>query len=229
MSGPILHVTGVNTGVGKTTLATLLLRRAREVGRPVAALKPFCSGGREDAVRLHELQGAGLTLDEVNPFHFSAPLAALAAARKEARAVRIDEAMVAIAPLLGRGNPVLIEGAGGLLSPLGEGFSGLELIQRIPGKVCIVATNQLGCLNQVLLSVRCLNGIADELATVLMDPERPDESAESNPQLLAELLPRVAHARIPFLGPQSAGGEGVAQVWEWWMGGPLLRLDGGAA
>ena len=68
MSAPLLYVTGTNTAVGKTTLACLLLRRARERNLRVAAMKPFCSGSREDAEQLHALQTANLTLDEVNPF-----------------------------------------------------------------------------------------------------------------------------------------------------------------
>lgn len=51
MSGltPIWFVTGTDTGVGKTIPAALLTRRWREQGLTVKALKPLCSGGREDA------------------------------------------------------------------------------------------------------------------------------------------------------------------------------------
>ncbi|MEQ2010040.1 MAG: AAA family ATPase, partial [Limisphaerales bacterium] len=46
----VVFVTGSDTGVGKTVLTALLTRRLRAAGIGAVALKPLCSGGREDAV-----------------------------------------------------------------------------------------------------------------------------------------------------------------------------------
>ena len=82
--GKIIFVTGTDTGVGKTLLTALLLQHLRAHGQSALAIKPFCSGGREDAELLHSLQENELTLDEMNPFHFKKPLAPyLAATRRE--------------------------------------------------------------------------------------------------------------------------------------------------
>jgi dethiobiotin synthetase len=207
MTGPILYVTGVNTGVGKTMLATLLLEHAREKGIRVAAMKPFCSGERDDAIRLHALQTAGLTLEQVNPFYFHEPLTPLLAARKEGRSVSLSNACEAIRKF--QSEPLLIEGAGGLLSPLGEGFSLREIIREIPGKVCVVATNQLGCLNAIFLTLE-QTGPA---AIVLMEPEKPDASTRTNADTLRELAPHSFILRIPFNPPNSA----VASLAAWWL------------
>src|SRR3989442_15923905 len=85
MESRILFVTGTDTGVGKTILTSLLARHLRERGVAVAALKPICSGGRADARALHSSLDGTLTLDEINPWHFRAPLAAQLAARREHR------------------------------------------------------------------------------------------------------------------------------------------------
>ena len=69
-------------GVGKTVLAALLTRRLREQGWRVAALKPICSGGRDDARVLRDAAGGVLSLDEVNPWHFRAPLSPLPRAER---------------------------------------------------------------------------------------------------------------------------------------------------
>jgi dethiobiotin synthetase len=207
MTGPILYVTGVNTGVGKTTLATLLLEHARDQGIRVAAMKPFCTGERDDATRLQALQTAGLTLDEVNPFYFREPVTPLLAARKAGRSVTLRETCDSIRKL--HRDPLLIEGAGGLLSPLGEGFSFREIIREIPGKVCVVATNQLGCLNAILLTLE-QTGPA---AIVLMHPETRDDSTSTNADLLRELSPQSFILEIPF-GPQS---HAVERLSNWWL------------
>ena len=68
-------ITGTNTGVGKTVLAALLARFLRQSGLNVAACKPVCSGNRDDARRLADALGGALSLDEINPWHFRAPLA----------------------------------------------------------------------------------------------------------------------------------------------------------
>ena len=118
----ILFITGTDTGVGKTVfaaVATLLLRRR---GVRVAALKPICSGGREDARLLHAAAGRVLSLDEVNPWHFRAALAPTLAARRENRLVLLRPVVAHIRRAAKRFEVVIVEGAGGLLSPLGEKF-----------------------------------------------------------------------------------------------------------
>jgi dethiobiotin synthetase len=208
MSGsPILYLTGTNTGVGKTTLAIQLLRTARERKLKMAALKPFCSGGREDAEQLHSLQTAGLTLDEVNPFYFRDPLTPLVAARNEGRAVHFPELVAAVEKVLQRNLPLLIEGAGGLLSPLGAGFSLFDLIQRIPGKVCIVGTNALGVLNGVLLAAHRLSMPQSQQMIVLMNPAQPDAAATSNAAVLRSLLLESAVVEFPFLASERIPSE----------------------
>lgn len=199
MNAPILYVTGTNTGVGKTTLSVLLLRHARELGARVGAMKPFCSGGREDAIRLHHLQTSGLLLDEVNPFFFEEPVTPLIAARKAGRKITLDETLDAIRAIRREDVPLLIEGAGGLLSPLGEGFSLFHIIEKIPGKVCVVGTNVLGALNLVQLTARQLPVARGQIGAVLMNPAIPDASSSTNLRLLEELLPGIGCIEIPFL------------------------------
>src|SRR5205814_5379494 len=73
MRSQIVFITGTDTGVGKTLVTGLLARCLREHGLTVAALKPICSGGRDDARVLHSSLAGAMTLDEINPWHFRAP------------------------------------------------------------------------------------------------------------------------------------------------------------
>ena len=187
MIAPLFYVTGTNTGVGKTTLATLLLARARERDLSVAAMKPFCSGGRDDAEQLQALQGGSLSLDEVNPFFFDEPISPYVAALNQKRTVTLAETLAAIRTIQSRGCPVLIEGAGGLLSPLGEKFTFLEIIRELPGNVCIVGNNSLGVINAALLTHRALGFILSSYEKfVLMNQTQVDASSSSNARVIAD-------------------------------------------
>src|SRR5581483_3100804 len=84
-AGRILFITGTDTGVGKTLLTAMLLHHLRVAGRRTLAMKPFCSGGRDDVELLHALQDGELTADEINPFYFSEPTAPLVALRRRHR------------------------------------------------------------------------------------------------------------------------------------------------
>src|SRR5205823_3992995 len=87
----VLFVSGTDTGVGKTFVASLCLAHLLRSGKRVRALKPFCSGDRSDAILLWELQECRLPLDLINPFYFQQPLAPWTAARLAGKTVRLDE------------------------------------------------------------------------------------------------------------------------------------------
>jgi len=191
----IIFITGTDTGVGKTVLTGLLLTHLRQTGRRAFALKPFCSGGRADAEILHALQDGELSLDQINPFYFEEPVAPLAAARLHRRKISLDQTLKHIGQvydlLLDRpakisranneviqhsNNPVrldpilLIEGAGGLLAPLGQWFSAEDLIKTLRCEVIVTAANRLGTLNHTALTGRILQEAgAQRLRVVLMD------------------------------------------------------------
>jgi dethiobiotin synthetase len=185
----ILFVTGTDTGVGKTVATCLLTRALRASGVRVAALKPLCSGSRRDAKRLRSAAGGLLTLDEVNPWWFQAPLTPWVAARQEGRQVRLPALLQHVRALRHRSDWILMEGAGGLLSPLGERFDARDLIIRLRARVMLVAVNRLGVINQVLLTLRALPpGSAEDARLILMDSSRPDASSESNAAVLGERL-----------------------------------------
>lgn len=186
MLSRILFITGTDTGVGKTVFATLLTRYLRARGLRVAALKPICSGGREDALWLHEAAARILPLDSVNPWYFRAPLAPLLAAREEQKKVSLNEVVAHLRCVGNKYETVIVEGAGGLLSPLGEGFDSRDLIVALRATPVVVCPNRLGGVNQVLLTLEALpRAIAKRTQIVLVNPPRLDLAARTNPELLA--------------------------------------------
>ena len=119
----IIVITGTDTAVGKTVLTALLAHHLRGLGVSVAALKPICSGNRSDAKLLRAAAGKVLSLDEINPWHFRASLAPLLAARQQKVRVGWREVLASVHSVAHLFPVMLVEGAGGILSPLVEGFS----------------------------------------------------------------------------------------------------------
>lgn len=193
-------ITGTDTDVGKTVLTTLLIRHLRRAGAVVRAAKPICSGGRDDARTLHNALEGSMTLDEINPWHFAAPIAPVLAARRAGRKIALAEVVHYLRNLRKATETFLIEGAGGLLSPLGENFSSLELIQKLRAIPIIVCPNRLGAVNQARLVLAALPpGLRRQAQVVLASPGRASAIGQLNLKLLAEFLQLGHIHELPWI------------------------------
>jgi dethiobiotin synthetase len=194
-------ITGTDTGVGKTVLTALLAQFLRKRGVNAAALKPICSGSRGDARTLHAAMSGALTLDEINPWYFRAPIAPLLAARRENKRVKLSQVLAHVRAMHKRFDTLLIEGAGGLLSPLGGNFNSRDLIAALHATPVVVCPNRLGAVNQVLLALEALpKNLRVKTRVVLMSPLKPDVSANTNGKLLAEFAGAEKNFQLPWLG-----------------------------
>jgi dethiobiotin synthetase len=220
--GRLTFVTGTDTGAGKTLLTALLLIHLRRRGCRALATKPFSTGNRRDARILLAAQGRELSLDEINPYHFDLPVAPLVAARVAGETVTLDDVLGGIRALASRCDQLLIEGAGGLMVPLGDGYTVANLIAALRCPVIMAARNRLGVVNHVLLSLAFLQSLEiPSVRIVLMDQSRPDIASKTNEALITESLRNfvslqsrkgptiplmgaaVQVVRIPFLGAKA--------------------------
>jgi dethiobiotin synthetase len=208
MKRTTFFITGTDTGVGKTVLTALLARHLRERGVNAAALKPVCSGRRDDARALRAAMNGALTPDEINPWHFRAPMAPLLAARRERKRVALADVLAHVRAMQKRFDVVLVEGAGGLLSPLGENFDSRDLIAALRATPMVVCPNRLGAVNQVLLALAALPRSASCRArVVLMSPSKPDASTNTNAGLLAGFFRAEKIFPLPWLGRRPDAGK----------------------
>lgn len=196
----VIFITGTDTGVGKTVLTFLLTRQFAAEAMPFAALKPLCSGGREDAEVLHELQKGRLSLDEINPWHFRPPVSPLIAARRAGKRIALDDTVRHVQGIQKRFPIVIVEGAGGLLSPMGEDFDSRDLILALRATPVVVCTNRLGVVNQLRLVLEALPEPARRSCPlVCMAPETPDASTRDNLGLLREHVSAERIFSVPRL------------------------------
>ena len=198
---PTYFITGTDTGVGKTVLTTLLANFLRARGVKVAALKPICSGNRDDAVLLYDALNGALTLDEINPWHFRAAIAPALAAKLEKKSVTRAQLLTHIRATQKNFDVTLVEGAGGLLSPLGKDFNSRDLITDLRATPIVVAQNKLGVVNHILLTLEALpKNLRAKTKVVLMSPPKPDAATKSNAKLLEQFLAPEKIFALPWLG-----------------------------
>ncbi len=154
--GPVV-VTGTDTGVGKTIVTAAIAAAASAAGLRVAVLKPaqtgVCTGEESDVDTVVRLAAPARvrTLAE-----YPDPLAPLAAARVAgAAAARLADVLEAVRDTAA--DLVLIEGAGGLLVPIGEeGWTAADLAAALGAPAVVVARAGLGTLNHVALTLEAL-------------------------------------------------------------------------
>jgi dethiobiotin synthetase len=200
-----IFITGTDTGVGKTAIsaslcAFLSLKKELDVG----VMKPFESGLAKtggggptcDARSLKEASGTSDTLDEINPYAFEAALAPEAAAKLENIVIDIDRVNRSFQSLLQRHDVLVVEGAGGVLVPISEGFFFCDLIKAWDVSVIIVSKLGLGTINHTLLTNVFLQSMGiPVMGVILNDTEGiKDIAAKTNPEMLRQYL------NVPILG-----------------------------
>ncbi len=150
-----VFVTGTDTGVGKTRVASALVRLLRTAGHDAVGFKPIVCGDSGDADALHLASGgdAVVSRHEVNPLWLRPPAAPYAAAAIEGRPVDLATIRDAWRSLATRHAFVVVEGAGGWRVPVLRDHGMDDLAAEMSLPVLIVVANRLGCLNHALLTL----------------------------------------------------------------------------
>ena len=193
-----LFVTGTGTGVGKTVLSAALLAALAAADERVMAHKPVLTGLDEppgEWPRDHELLArvAGMAPDEVAPLRYGPAVAPHLAA--ELAGARLDPAEVAARAVAAlrdaeaRGAVAIVEGVGGLLVPLAEGYLVRDLAARLGLPLLIAAPAGLGTINHTLLTLEAARAAGLEVRAVVLTPwpALPDAMEESNRDTIARL------------------------------------------
>ena len=182
-----IFVAGTGTDVGKTFVTTGLLGFLRGSGVLARALKPVSSGydpqRPEDSdagalLAAMNLPATAADIADIAPFRYAAPLAPDMAARKEGKRLRLEEIVACCrGRIAASSTPLLIEGVGGVMSPIAEDATGLDLMRALHCPAMLVAGSYLGTLSHALTAVSaCLNG-GVPLRLIVVN-ETPESSVE---------------------------------------------------
>jgi dethiobiotin synthetase len=206
----VLFITGTDTGAGKTVLTCLIMAHLRRRGIHAQAIKPFLSGNWDDARLLAQMQDGELTLREISPFFFPAPVAPLVAARKRRQKIALDTVIEKITEAKSRCEVLLVEGIGGLRVPLGEDYTVADLIVTLRPGVVVAAPNRLGVINHAILAGRDLYSIGVKRYTIaLMGQGRCNLATRTNGKILREWLAPNPVFEVPWLGKNAQMAKGL--------------------
>lgn len=206
-----LFVTGTDTGVGKTLIACALLHGFAARGLRVVAMKPVAAGAvrrlgvwhNDDVVQLRAAGNVDMPQAVVNPYCFAPAIAPHIAAEESGLKIRMAVIAKNYARLGRNADLVVVEGAGGLLVPLGGKLCVADIPERLGLPVVLVVGLRLGCLNHALLTVEALQARGLYLAGWIANRIDPAMArAAENLQALrlrikAPLLGTLRHAQNP--------------------------------
>ena len=192
-------ITGTDTGVGKTTVASAIAAALALRGHDVGVGKPVetgCEPGPDgnrlpaDALQLRWAAGRGDSIDGICPWRFAAPLSPNVAARREQTDLRLSDVVQAVRAVIGGSQIALLEGAGGLLSPLTDDATFADVARACDLGVIVVVGNRLGALNHARLTLDWASGHGLDVVGYVVNAlaESADLAAQTNVAELRALL-----------------------------------------
>ncbi len=214
-------VVGTDTGVGKTWVTALLARALRAHGRRVWLHKPIACGGwqdgtAEDARALRALCADGQDPASICPWEFPEPCSPHLAAAASGATVTAAALTHAISACRGADHDLLVEGIGGLLTPLTSARESLADLLPAWGLPALLVTRpDLGTLNHTALTVRVARAAGIRLLGLVLNHQRPPADTLAERTAADELalitgLPLLAV--IPALGDHRAVGPELIRV-----------------
>lgn len=221
----VLFVAGAGTDIGKTYVTAGLVRALRSLGRQVVAVKPVASGlgawdhpdfAASDTGVLLAAQGLPITPETVgacSPWRFAAALSPDMAAARENRTLELDD-LVAFHARTRAASPdgavLVVEGVGGVMSPLTQAATGLDWLERLDCPALLVCGSYLGAISHALTACEAINARGLALAGLVVN-ETPASTV--NLEETATVLARFAPAPVLTLRQGAQVGGEVAERW----------------
>lgn len=198
-------ITGTDTEIGKTYVASALIRHLVGQGHRVAGMKPVASGcentsdglRNDDALSLMAAANVILPYEVVNPYAFEPAIAPHIAAREAGQSIDIEKISALAATI--EADYLIIEGVGGWCVPLGESCLLAELVKATADEVIVVVGMRLGCINHALLTAAQVKRDGMPLKGWIANHVDPDMQVQSeNLKTLQALMPGPLLGILPW-------------------------------
>lgn len=160
-------ITGISTNVGKTVASAILVEALQ-----ADYWKPIQAGDLEnsDTKKVQNLVSNTISKYHPNTYALKTPMSPHAAAKIDGISIDINKIEGSIPKTLGANTNLIIEGAGGLLVPINDSETVLDLIK--PNyKVIVVSRHYLGSINHTLLTINLLKEKGFNVAIIFSGDE----------------------------------------------------------
>lgn len=158
-----IAISATGTDIGKTYVLTGLLRYAKAHRISLRGIKPIESGfsaqsaAESDAAKLLEAQGITTNLaniQKITPWRFKAPLSPHVAAKLAGHDIDLNAVVEFCQQQSQPGMPLCIEGAGGVMVPINQRYTYLDLFKHLGCKLVLVVGSYLGTLSHTLTAIK---------------------------------------------------------------------------
>jgi dethiobiotin synthetase len=209
-----MFVTATDTGVGKTVVTAALVALYRSRRRDAVPMKPVQTGCSTDgsgkrsspdldfALAFNNLQFDETERDLMCPFRFTMPASPHLSAAREDTAVSLDVLLQCHAQLAARHDVVIVEGAGGVLSPLNRSECMADLIEALRAPTIIVARPTLGTLNHTRLTLHEIQRRALVIAGIVISKSEPGDLTileRDNLEMIEQMSDGLPVVYLPFI------------------------------
>lgn len=210
-------VVGTDTNVGKTYVASALLRHFVSSGKRALGMKPVASGCElsehgiwqgqlvnDDVVALYEAGNVPAALELINPYRFEPAIAPHIAAEKAGVEIDLDLIVRSYHTLAEMADVVVVEGAGGFFVPVNDQQTLADLAVKLKLPIILLVGMRLGCINHALLTVEAIKSRGLTLAGWVANQVEPDMPMFA--ENLVSLQQRIESPCLSVVGWQGEAG-----------------------
>jgi dethiobiotin synthetase len=171
-----LFISGTGTDVGKTFITENLIYLLKAKGFTVSPYKPIETGCKKnksklipsDASKFHKLIDKEIDIDLINPYRFQQPISPNRAIRLAHKKIFIND-YIGRSKLLPKNDYLIVEGAGGLYSPISTDGYNIDLIKKMKIPTVLVAKDEIGVINNILLSLDLLKKYKISVLAIILN------------------------------------------------------------
>lgn len=203
-----LFVTATDTGVGKTTVTAALTLALQKEGQKVGIMKPVETGidphqpEHSDADRLRNLLSPPPPFGSICLYPYHQPLAPLACAREAGTTIDISGIVSSFQNLTQQYSLILVEGAGGVFTPLTSTHTMRDLIMALNLPAIVVGRTSLGSVNHLLLTLEALQYAGIKTCGIVLNDPVTSTCPDSTPQQRASTIELIREwSTVPVFGP----------------------------
>jgi dethiobiotin synthetase len=215
-------ITSTGTGIGKTLVTTALCWQLKQRDFNVTALKPVISGFDGENVESDSaliLKSCGLNptpqmMKTISPWQFAAPLSPHLAAHKEKKFIVFEEVVEFCEEHAAmQSGIVLVEGAGGIMTPLDDRHTMLDVAERLRWPVILVCGSYLGAISHTLTALDTLKTRAIPVAAIVVsESEESGVSLNETVEGLSPFVPSITIVKLPHARPDVELWKHVANI-----------------
>jgi dethiobiotin synthetase len=154
-----LFITATDTDIGKTYVCAGLAHSLKKLDIDVGIMKPFACGVKQktgfSSNDLTILSKAAMVNDAeelLNPFFFPIPASPYTAAKNLGVKIDINYLMKCFRKLDKIHDVMLVEGIGGIMTPILKDYAIIDLIKDLEANTIIVTSSKIGTINHTIMT-----------------------------------------------------------------------------